>query len=269
MNDVIRPGKMFGGDPGAATALIVRKAMGASAVIERMSLGLTWTACKAGDGLGFAMSPGIASRVLAWPGSVAGRTTGEVAAWLESWDPFEATVGLAAANAAINSGLNPLLKEAVPIELQGAGNLAVFQHFREQLQGKRVAVVGRYPGLDEALSGVDVVVLERAPVGQDLPDPAAEFVLPHVDWVFLTSTSLINKTFHRLAELSRNAVTVLMGPSTPWLSEWADFGIDILAGVDVVDAKRAECIAMEGGGTRLFGPGVRYAVLDLRARGMR
>lgn len=269
MNDVIRLGKMLGGDPGAATALIVRKAMDASAVIERMSLGLTWTTCRTGVGLGFAMSPGIASRVLAWPGGVAGRTTGEVAAWLESWDPFEATVGLAAANAAINTGANPLLKEALPLDLEGAGNLAVFRHFRNQLEGKRVAVIGRYPGLDEALSGIDVVVLERAPAGDDLPDPAAEYVLPQVDWVFLTATSLINKTFHRLAALSRNAVTVLMGPSTPWLAEWSDFGIDILAGVEVVDARRAECIAMEGGGTRLFGAGVRYAVLDLRGRGTR
>ena len=127
-------------------------------------------------------------------------------------------------------------------------------------------VVGRYPGLDTMLAGLDVTVLERDPGDGDLPDLAAEYILPHADWVFLTATSLMNKTFPRLAELSRGAVTVLMGPSTPWLQEWREFGVDILAGVQVNDEAKAWQIALEGGGTRLFDGGVRYAVADLRAR---
>lgn len=252
----------FDGSGGAAARLIIGKAREVDATIDRLTIGLTWTSCRAGNELGLAMSPGIASRVLPWPGTIAGRRVSEVACWLESWDPFEATVGLASANAAINVSHNALLQSARTLE--GAGNLAVFQHYRPKLGGKKIVVIGRYPGLEEVLQGLDATVIERNPGGGDLPDSAAEFVLPEADWVFVTATSLINKTFYRLVELSRHAVTVLMGPSTPWLAEWAEFGVDIVAGVRVVDANCAECIAAEGGGTRLFGSGVRYAVAELR-----
>lgn len=231
--------------------------------VESVCLGLTWTTCRAAGALGLAMSPGVATRTLPWPGTLAGRPLRELTAWARSWDPFEATVGLAACNAAINGPGNALMREAEPLRGETAGNLAVFAHFRPRLEGKRVVVVGRYPGMAAALDGIDVAVLERRPEGSDFPDPAAEFLLPEADWVFLTATSLINKTFHRLAALSADAVTVLMGPSTPWLAEWARWDVDFLAGVRIEDAARAERIAAEGGGVRLFEGGARYALADI------
>jgi uncharacterized protein (DUF4213/DUF364 family) len=199
--------------------------------VEQLCLGLTWTWCRTALGIGFAQSPGAASRVLDFPGSVAGRRASEVAAWLQSWNPFEATVGLAAANAVVNQSGNELMAQATLIDCAAPANLAVFEHFRPRLEHRKVVVVGRYPGLDSVLEGLDVTVLERQPGERDLPDPAAEYLLPQADWVFLTATSLINKTFPRLAELASGAVTVLMGPSTPWLADFADYGIDYLAGV--------------------------------------
>jgi hypothetical protein len=246
--------------PSAPTDLIVARAAASEARIARLCIGLTWTTCATDEGLGLAMSPGVPSRVLPWPGTVAGRQIGDVAGWLSSWNPFEATVGLAAANAVINTSSNPLMARATAL---APGNLAVFEHFRPRLAGRKVVVIGRYPGLDRVLKGLDVTVIERQPAEGDLPDTAAELIVPDADWVFLTATTLINKTFHRLAALSREAVTVLMGPSTPWLAEWADFGIDFLAGVRVVDQAKAEQIAAEGGGTRLFEGGVQYAVADV------
>lgn len=244
----------------APTDLIVARAAASDARIARLCIGLTWTTCAAGEGLGLAMSPGVASRVLPWPGTVAGRQVSEVAGWLSSWNPFEATVGLAAANAVINASGNPVMARANAL---APGNLAVFEHFRPRLERRRVVVIGRYPGLDRVLKGLDVTVIERQPAEGDLPDTAAELIVPDADWVFLTATTLINKTFHRLAALSRDAVTVLMGPSMPWLAEWADFGIDFLAGVTVIDPAKTEQIAAEGGGTRLFEGGVQYAVADI------
>lgn len=244
----------------APTDLILARAAASEARIARMCIGLTWTTCSTGEGLGLAMSPGVPSRVLPWPGTVAERPVGEVAGWLSSWNPFEATVGLAAANAVINSSGNPVMAGANAL---APGNLAVFEHFRPRLDGRKVVVIGRYPGLDRVLKGLDVTVIERQPAEGDLPDTAAELVVPDADWVFLTATTLINKTFHRLAALSREAVTVLMGPSMPWLAEWAEFGIDFLAGVTVIDPAKTEQIAAEGGGTRLFEGGVQYAVADI------
>lgn len=216
--------------------------------VERLCIGLTWSFCETSRGLGFAQSPGMASRVLAFPGTLAGMRARELAPWLRSWDPFEATVGLAATNAAINTPHNPLLQGARHLSGNAPANLAVFEHFVPRLRNKKVVVIGRYPGLETVLGGLDVTVLERQPGMHDLPDPAAEYVIPDADWVFLSSTTLINKTFTRLATLARNAVTVLMGPSTPWLAELAGFGIDFLAGVVPLDERRAMQIAMEGEG---------------------
>jgi len=252
--------------PISATApydLVSQAAVGSKDTVERVCIGLTWTTCRTPTGIGFAMSPDARSRVLEWPGTLAGRPVHELATWFNAWEPFEATVGLAACNAAINGSENALMREAEPIHSEGPANLAVFEYFRPRLKGLRTAVVGRYPGIDNVLRGLDVTVLERQPQGGDLPDPAAEFVLPQSDWVFITATSLINKTFHRLSELSRDAVTVLMGPSTPWLAEWGEFEVDYLAGVQITDIAKCGQIAAEGGGTRLFEGGVRYAVADI------
>ena len=149
--------------------------------------------------------------------------------------------------------------------LAGGGNLAVFEHFAPQLKNRRVVVIGRYPGLEAYAGALDLTVLERQQTEGDLPDPACEYLLPQADWVFLTASSLANKTFPRLAELSRRATTVLMGPGTPWLADFADFGIDYLAGVDVTDSTQLRRTVAEGGGTRLFEGGVRYRLAALHA----
>ena len=144
-----------------------------------------------------------------------------------------------------------------------AGNLAVFEHFLPQLIGKKVVVIGRYPHIERYAEQIDLQIIERQLTDGDYPDSACEFLLPKADWVFLTATSLINKTFPRLAELSQHATTVLMGPTTPWLPQLADFGIDYLAGVEITDAEKLQQTIAEGGGVRIFEIGVRYRVVDL------
>jgi len=48
------------------------------------------------------MSPGTPTRTLPWPGSLAGKTLGELAAWITDWEPYKATVGMAAINCSLN-----------------------------------------------------------------------------------------------------------------------------------------------------------------------
>lgn len=251
-------------DPNSIYHQLIAAAEENPAIIQHFQLGLTWSSCTVtgakGVSMGFAMSPGEKSRVLQWPGTVAGTAVKALSDKLMSWHNFDATLALAACNAAINSSENHLLQNAKPVATRLHGNLAVFDYFRPRLNGKKVVVVGRYPNLDTVLAGLDVTVLERAPEGSDLPDPAAEFVIPRADWVFLTATSLINKTFTRMCELARDCVTVLMGPSTPWLPQLSEWHVDFIAGVKVVDAAKATQIVAEGGGTRLFEGGVEYAL---------
>ena len=124
-------------------------------------------------------------------------------------------------------------------------------------------MVGRYPGIERYAEQLNLSIIERQPQLSDYPDPACEFLLPDADWVFLTASSITNKTFPRLAELAQHATTVLMGPTVPWLPELHEFAIDYLAGVEVVDPVKLYRTAAEGGGVNIFKDAVRYRIVDL------
>jgi uncharacterized protein len=257
-------------DPYAIYRLIQTRAQEVPAQVRRFQLGLTWSTCvvefDGGESIGFAMSPSEKSRTLEWPGLVAGQTVGDLAEKLLSWNFFDATLALAACNAVINRPTNTLLQNAEHVQngtSSSLQNLAVFDYFKPKLKQQKIVIIGRYPNLDNLLKGLNYTVLERSPQNSDLPDTAAEYLIPQADWVFLTATSLINKSFSRLCQLAQNAVTVLMGPSVPWLPELANWHIDFVAGVIPTNPAKAEQIAAEGGGTRLFEGGVTYAVANL------
>ncbi len=229
--------------------------------IKEIIIGLTWTLCQAEE-IGLCMSPGTPTRTLPWSGTLVDRPIASLAPWIRSWDSYQATVAMAVINAAINS-VSPLLTKAEPVSLQDPANLAVFEYFLPSIRDQKVAVIGRYPGLSRYEREVSMTVIERQPNSQDLPDPASEYVLPEADWVFLTATSIPNKTFPRLVELAQNAKLVLMGPTVPWLPDLADMGIDYLAGVAVTNPEALRKTVAEGGGVRIFETGIEYRVLKL------
>lgn len=233
------------------------------AVVDNLLIGLVWTLCQSRDktSTGLAMSPGVATRTLKWSGNLTGKPITDLAAWILEWDPYQATVAMAAINSCINS--RPLPDSLLLEPDAEHANLAVFEHFLPQLQGKNVVVIGHYPGIERYQDQMKLNVLEKQPVAEDLPDSACEFLLPQADWVFLTGSSIANKTFPRLAELAAGAKTVLMGPSVPWLPQLHEFGIDYLAGVEVVDADALYHTAAQGGGVKIFSQGLRYRIAEL------
>ena len=229
--------------------------------IEEIIIGLTWTLCKA-QGIGLCMSPAIPTRTLSWSGTLVNKPLQELSLWLRAWDAYQATVAMAAINAVINTH-SPLLQQAIALPRATSANLSVFEHFLPQLQGKRVSVIGRYPGLTKYEQEMNIHVIELNPSPGDFPAPASEYLLPDSDWVFLTATSIPNKTFPRLVELSRDATLVLMGPTVPWLEELSNFGINYLAGVAIADPSALRQTVAEGGGVRIFEQGVQYHLLEL------
>lgn len=247
-----------GHDPWTVYELLLAQAT-STIQVDEVLIGQIWTMCRSTDGsLGLAMTPpAAASRTLAFSGTLQGRPVDQLAAWVRSWNPTEAVLGMAAINAAINRPDNATSRKARRL---APGNLAVFEHFAPQLEGRKVVVVGHYPGLERYADRLALTILERQPAPGDLPDPACEFVIPQADWVFLTASSLSNKTFPRLAQLACDAQLVLMGPTTPWLPQLAMFGVDYLAGVVVEDPALLRRTIAEGGGTRVFDGAVRYAV---------
>ncbi|EAZ89930.1 DUF364 domain-containing protein [Crocosphaera chwakensis] len=229
--------------------------------VEEIIIGLTWTLCKA-EGIGLCMSPAIPTRTLSWSGTLVNQPIQELSSWLRSWDAYQATVAMAAINAIINHH-SPLLQKAIALPVATSANLSVFEYFLPQLQGKQVSVIGRYPGLKQYEKTMNINVIELNPTPGDFPATASEYLLPSSDWVFLTATSIPNKTFPRLVELSQNATVVLMGPTLPWLKEFADFGINYLAGVTVSNSTALRQTVAEGGGVRIFETGVQYHLLSL------
>ena len=152
----------------------------------------------------------------------------EAAELVKSWDLEEAAFGLASINACLNDGR----------DFHHTGEADAFLRFRDRARGKKVAVVGRFAYLEERLEPIcELSVLERIPSEKDYPDPACEYILPDMDLVFITGCTVSNKTLPRLLQLSKDAFTVLAGPSTPMTEVLFRFGVDALCGFCVTDAE--------------------------------
>lgn len=233
-------------------------------------------------------------------GEVRGMRAREVACYVKSWNAAEAALGLATINSVLNApdllltepalpsspdarpthfGLpcdvrRPLTEPGLPSSTKSTEN--VFELMKYEVRGKRVAVVGHFRGLDELAATCALTILERFPQKGDLPDAACEYVLHEQDYVFITGTTLINKTLPRLLQLSRGATVAVVGPSTPMTPVLFDHGVQILAGTTVLDEARVWGLVKGGdqhgffdAGARMlrrFAPGVE-ARLNLGAAG--
>lgn len=254
-------------NPDAIYELLVTSASHQQAVVSKVLLGLNWTVVEVGfpDGSlsqGLCFSPVDGTRALAWPGTLAGTLVLELIPWVRSWNPCEAAVGAAVINAVVNSN-SPLLAASTLLDNGFPPHLKVFGHFAPQLRDQRVAIIGHYPEMERLKDHFDYQCIERVQKPGDYPDVAAEYLLPKAEWVFITASSIANKTLPHLLQLSQHARVVLMGPSLPWLCRWKDFGVNYLAGVEVLESEYLQQVAIEGGGTRIFSSSVNYRLLAL------
>ena len=107
----------------------------------------------------------------------------------------------------------------------------MFHSYSEAVTGKNVSVIGHFPFTPEPLArAAQLNVLERRPQEGDYPDPACEYLLPESDYVFISSSAFVNKTMPRLLQLSRDATTVILGPSTPLSTRLFECGVDVITG---------------------------------------
>lgn len=160
-----------------------------------------------------------------------------LAALVKAGQPAQASVGAAAINA-----LLPRRPEAW-VDLKAEEVL-----IREGA-GKRVALIGHFPfvGGLRALVG-QLSVLEQQPQPGDLPASAAADILPQAEVVAISGTTLINNTLEGLLALcSREALIILLGPSTPLSPVMFDYGVDLLCGSVVTDIEAVLRVAGQGG----------------------
>lgn len=215
-------------------------------------VGSIWTLVDAG-GVGMAMTyrggaPDFKGHV-----SYEGCALRDMARNVKEWHLPQASLGMAAVNAYYNRP--EIIQSWVSKPLEQLGSPSAFTAMLPEMKGKKVAVIGHFPGLEPVAEVAELTILERNPQEGDLPDFACEYVLPEQDYVFITGTTLTNKTLPRLLQLCGGAFVAIVGPSfafTPW---WFDYGVDLLAGAIVTDKEPVWRVVGEGAHRQIFDRG--------------
>lgn len=218
---------------------------------------------RSGSGSGIAAARPYMSRMPMLTKDLIGMPLREVAACVKSWNFMEASVGAAAINAYYN---NPQVARNNGVEFSDNKRTEdrrfdPFIMSQNEVKGKKVAVVGHFPHLESLLEPVcDLAIIEWEPEEGDYPMPACEYLLPESDYVYLTCTSIVDKTLPRLLELSQNAVRITMvGPGTPLAPVLFNYGICDLSGFIIKDNLRALRITAGAEKVKIFTAGQKVA----------
>lgn len=155
------------------------------------------------------------------------KTTLELVQLVHSKSLLEASIGVAALNAALG------VDKSFAVEMNAADVLV------DRGKDKKVALVGRFPFVSRLNQAArELWVLEQQQAPGEYPAEAAGELLPRADLVAITGTALINGTMEDLLGYCRpDSIVMVLGPSTPLSPVWFDYGVDILSGTWVVDEK--------------------------------
>lgn len=194
-------------------------------------MGQYWTAVETEILFGMAMTTPADTAPRMYSRDYTGMPLQELAQAAKSWNLTEAGFGMAAINAFYNT----------PQRLENLNAYEPFDNYCTHgldLRGKHLGIVGHLnmpqSVYDQAAS---VRILERNPRPGDYPDSACDWLLPQCDIVIITASTLVNKTLPHLLDLSKNAYTILAGPSCPMCPELLSFGIDRIAGLVVTNVE--------------------------------
>jgi uncharacterized protein (DUF4213/DUF364 family) len=187
-----------------------------------------------------------------------GQSAQMVARWLNEGESLERTaIGAAAVNALLAL---QRLSDGTPLgEENGLDVLA-----REAV-GKSLAVVGRFPYLDEIRAkATRSWVLELEPEGDEVGPGGAAEVLGEAEVVGITGSTIANGTLEGLLEkCRRDAFVVLIGPSTPLSPVLFDYKVGAMCGVLAEDPEGVLSSIVNEGSTRRI-PGTRAVSLRRR-----
>lgn len=207
--------------------------------VRDVRVGVHWTAvCSLRCGLAatFVDESNHGSRRVRDVGSLHKKSAQELAGWLRSENPLEASIGLAAYNSMVT------VAESQIVEINA------FELLERRGAGKKIAVVGHFPQVD-SLSGKAAAlwVLEKRPQPGDFPAEAAAELIPQADIIAITSSTLINHTLDGILELcSPGSLVMLLGPSTPLVPLLFERRVDLLSGTLIVDEAAALLTIQQG-----------------------
>lgn len=184
-----------------------------------------WTMVSSDYGVGTAMK--FTQEFIPTIQKYKGLELAQVASLIKSWDFQKASIGLAV----INSYFNQIKQ----IEKNFSANKIVsgdaFDNLVEHAKTKKIGMIGHFSFIDRLNEcPKNVYIFELKPRKGDYPASASEFLLPEMDIVYITGSTLVNKTIVRLLELAKQAIVILVGSSCPLSPVLFDFSIDVLAG---------------------------------------
>ena len=186
-------------------------------------------------------------------GSLTQKSALALAQYVESDNLLEASIGMAAVNSLID------------IDESKCSEQNAFDILAQRGRGKNIALVGHFPWVSRlGKLARKVWVIEQKPQEEEFPGEAAEEILPQADVVGITGSSFINHTVEKLLGLSKNGFVVMIGPTSPLSPILFDWGVDVIAGVKVVEPEKTIRTTSEGA---IFGQVERVRLLTLAEGG--
>ena len=197
--------------------------------LKHVSIGVHWTLVES-------KVPGLASTQIAPPphyrdtienvGKLENYTVAQLAALVHSENLLEGTLGLAAINSTIE------------IDSALCSQENAFETIVKFGQNKNIGIIGHFPFVSRLKDiAENLWVLELVPRPGDMPAENASELLPKCDVVGITATTLINHSFETvMGYCKKDALKIMIGPSTPMTPILFDYGIDVLAGSKVLNS---------------------------------
>ncbi|MDI6703005.1 Rossmann-like domain-containing protein [Methanothermobacter wolfeii] len=145
----------------------------------------------------------------------------------KSQDTFYSSIGIAT--------INSLLK--------GKGKKCnAFDILHEECKNRKVAMVGAFSDrCIDKLKAKKLFILEIDPLKVNLkqrifPATAAEHIVPQVDVLIMTGSTLVTQgTESYLSLADKDAFVAIIGPSTPLTEVFFDYGVNMIAGIEIID----------------------------------
>jgi uncharacterized protein (DUF4213/DUF364 family) len=238
--------------------------------VSHFSLGASWCEVCSGPHTGVAMTIRERGPGRQFPDPDDGMSLRDMASMAKSWNFREASLGVAALNCYYNTvdkvselgGFGDLKIRSGKTDYATRTQLNAFIAFQDEIVGKKEAVIGHFPHIERQIGAVsDLIILERNPQEGDYPDSSCEYLIPEQDYVFITGSTLINKTLPRLLELAgKNVKVCIVGPSTCMSPELFRYGADNLSGFCVTDQQCADLAIRRADMFSLFQSGYMASV---------
>lgn len=232
-------------------------------IVDELICGRHYAYVRSGDWVGISGVRYGDTRPSIFSKNLIGAPLKEVATCIKSWNFLESSIGLAAINANYNN-LDIARKNGVSFSDTKRVEDRIFDPFimyQNMVKGKNVAVYGHFTKLESLIEPVcNLSIIEWEPEDDDFPVTASEYILPQCDYVFLSNSSVIDKTLPRFIEISKNAKQItIVGPGTPLAPCLFDFGIGDLSGFVVKDNEKASRIAARSENVRIYTAGQKVS----------